>query len=354
MKKIILTCLTIGTSLAAAATLAQANSVSNKTVFNTRTVQAGSYKATVKGVVAHDAGNMTEFIPLYYLQQALKANGYGASWNGKTLEITTPSSVQVNLGNVKPGRGNTAITINGELLQNAPHIVAGDPFAHNNPTSYMPAYYLDKVLARAGFSDTYNGTQGNWNLTPPPVKANVTTLNSVIAAAQTALQNAVVANNPGDYAQSDVDTLNAAIRAAQAVVSSGTTSQATVDAAVQTLNNAVIAFEGTVIPGPVISDVTISSSNADPTVAQVGDTVTLTFTTQEQVSKLGTFKIDGNNPDSFTCTGSGNSWTSVATYTIQDSDPTGLVNFQINVKDNAGVYGVTTETTTDHSSVTVS
>lgn len=102
---------------------------------------------------------------------------------------------------------------------------------------------------------------------------------------------------------------------------------------------------------PVISNVHIESSNANHSLAKVGDTVTLTFNTTEQVTKLGNFKINGSNPATFTSEGSGNSWANTATYIFEDSDPEGVVNFQINVKNSAGLYSVTTEATNDGSSV---
>jgi hypothetical protein len=104
---------------------------------------------------------------------------------------------------------------------------------------------------------------------------------------------------------------------------------------------------------PVISNVNFESNNANHSLAKVGDTVTLTFKTTEQVTKLSNFKINGSNPTTFTSVGSGNSWTNTATYILEDSDPEGLVNFQINVKNSAGLYSITTEATDDGSSVTL-
>lgn len=104
---------------------------------------------------------------------------------------------------------------------------------------------------------------------------------------------------------------------------------------------------------PVISGVHIESSNADKTKATVGDTVTLTFTTIEEVSKLSNFKINGGNPKTFFSEQTGEVWTTTATYVIDESDPVGVMNFQINVKNSAGLYSITTEATNDESSVTV-
>lgn len=107
-------------------------------------------------------------------------------------------------------------------------------------------------------------------------------------------------------------------------------------------------------PAPVaISNVHIASSNGDHSVAVKGDTVTLTFTTTEQVWKLSNFKINGSNPATFTSVGSGDAWTNTATYVLDGSDALGVMTFQINVKNSANTYSQTVEATSDNSSVTV-
>jgi hypothetical protein len=100
-----------------------------------------------------------------------------------------------------------------------------------------------------------------------------------------------------------------------------------------------------------------SCGGADQT-AQFGDTVFLTFTTNEQVMKLSNFKINGSNPDFHLSGGPGflpqdGKWFYIAVYTIQASDPTGPVTFQINVKNVSGVYSKTIEDTSDGSSVRI-
>jgi hypothetical protein len=102
---------------------------------------------------------------------------------------------------------------------------------------------------------------------------------------------------------------------------------------------------------PVISSVSIKSNNADPTKARNGDIITLTFTTDEPVTKLSNFKINSSNPDTFTNVG--NNYT--ATHLVDSGDPiTGVpATFQINVKNAAGIFSQTIEATNDGSSVTI-
>lgn len=105
----------------------------------------------------------------------------------------------------------------------------------------------------------------------------------------------------------------------------------------------------TYINAPVISKVSIVSSNSDKTTAVNGDTITLTFTANQAVEKLSSFKINGSNPDSFTLING----VYTVTHKVDDGDHAGVVTFQINVKNAAGVYSTTVENTTDNSSVTI-
>lgn len=102
---------------------------------------------------------------------------------------------------------------------------------------------------------------------------------------------------------------------------------------------------------PIISNVKISSNNADTTKAMHGDTIVLTFTASVPVTQLNNFKINGSNPDRFTHTG--NVYT--ATHLVDSGDPiTGVpATFQINVRDAAGIYSQTIEATSDGSTVTI-
>ncbi|KRE50741.1 S-layer homology domain-containing protein [Paenibacillus sp. Soil724D2] len=102
-----------------------------------------------------------------------------------------------------------------------------------------------------------------------------------------------------------------------------------------------------------ISNISITSSNADPRYAVTGDTVTLTFRTAEQVTKLGSFKINDNDPTDFTSVLDGSDYLNTATYTITDSDLDTLMTFKINVQNASGVSSATTEATTDNSKVQV-
>jgi len=138
---------------------------SSSYAYNTRVVAVGNYKAQVAGIVAKDAGNMTEFIPIYYLIQGLKGLGYTVTWNGTehSLWVTSPTGVTVNVpANNDPGQGVASFYLNNTVVQKAPVLVAKDP-ASGVQTAYVPIYYLNKLLSYTGITNTYDGV--NWTLT---------------------------------------------------------------------------------------------------------------------------------------------------------------------------------------------
>ena len=88
---------------------------------------------------------------------------------------------------------------------------------------------------------------------------------------------------------------------------------------------------------PTLPTVTIASDNADPTLAKVGDTVTINFTADELLIGMPTVTIDGNAPTSLT-NPSGNDY--VATRVMEAGD-TEIVSlpFTINFTDATGNAG---------------
>lgn len=93
----------------------------------------------------------------------------------------------------------------------------------------------------------------------------------------------------------------------------------------------------------------ITSSNSSTTLAKVGDTVTLSFTTSEAVSGTPVVTVIGNSATTVTNV-SGNNWT--ATYVLQASDTEGRVTFTISATDLAGNVSNSLFFTTNGSRVT--
>lgn len=104
---------------------------------------------------------------------------------------------------------------------------------------------------------------------------------------------------------------------------------------------------------PLLSSVSISSSNANHLLAKVGDIVTLSFVANEPLAEGADkpiVKIAGHTISSSDVTGSGTTWTAV--YTMQSGDDEGLVPFTIDFKDVALNTGLDVSSVTDGSSVT--
>ncbi|MFJ7951291.1 S-layer homology domain-containing protein [Lysinibacillus sp. NPDC096418] len=98
---------------------------------------------------------------------------------------------------------------------------------------------------------------------------------------------------------------------------------------------------------PQISVVSIKSNNVDPTKAKVGDTITLTITTNESIQT----PIVTIASRAATVTQNGDTTKWQATYVMANGDSDGTIHFTVNVKDLAGNQAAEVTGTTDGSSV---
>ncbi|MGE0113184.1 Ig-like domain-containing protein, partial [Aquabacterium sp.] len=99
---------------------------------------------------------------------------------------------------------------------------------------------------------------------------------------------------------------------------------------------------------PTLTAVSIASNNSNTAQANVGDTVTLTFTTDGTHSGTPSVTIAGHNV--VPTNTSGNSFS--ASYTLASGDPEGSLTFTINASDAAGNAMSQVTTATDSSTVT--
>ncbi len=97
---------------------------------------------------------------------------------------------------------------------------------------------------------------------------------------------------------------------------------------------------------PELTDVRIESDNATPSLAKVGDTVTLTFSASERLAASPAVTIAGHAVAAVEADG-----VYTAVYTMTASDAEGAVPLQIAFSDPAGNAGVTVVQTTDASAV---
>ncbi|MDD5148226.1 MAG: HYR domain-containing protein [Candidatus ainarchaeum sp.] len=98
---------------------------------------------------------------------------------------------------------------------------------------------------------------------------------------------------------------------------------------------------------PVLTSVSISSNNANASLAKAGDTITVTFTGSEALQALPTGTIDGQTAT--VALTSGNSYTSKFIMTSAEAE--GTIAFIINFSDTAGNAGTQVTAVTDTSSV---
>ena len=99
-------------------------------------------------------------------------------------------------------------------------------------------------------------------------------------------------------------------------------------------------------PAPQLTSVSISSNNASSTLAKVGNSVTLSFTTDQSLLS-STLSILGHTLTASNT--SGNSYT--ASYTLLQSDTEGTVSFSLTATNLSGRAGFTTSTSTDGTAV---
>jgi hypothetical protein len=114
----------------------------------------------VPAIVGNNGGMQTTYMPIWYVMQLLKSMGIENTWNGHHWNMTT--SMTPDLSNIQAGAGNTSIYLNGTLVQQVDTETQIDP-STNRPTTYMPIWYVERVLNRVGLQCTWNGT--TWAVT---------------------------------------------------------------------------------------------------------------------------------------------------------------------------------------------
>jgi hypothetical protein len=139
--------------------------VNGKTIFN-------PYELT-----AVDSGNTTAYFGVYYFQQALKAAGYGATWDGNTHTLAlTASGVDASKVTVAGGvgTGNTTVTLNGVTIKKFNTFSHVDPADGKTQTTYFPVYYINNILSALGAGGSWDATKGLTVTTPVATKLAIT------------------------------------------------------------------------------------------------------------------------------------------------------------------------------------
>lgn len=124
----------------------------------------------------------TTYMPIWYVLQALKNSGYSYSFNGKVINITTPSGVTPDTTGISLGGGNLTIEVNGSPVKMVDSKVQVDP-SGGNKTQFIPIYYIQQILGALSFYNKWDGT--TW--TGRPVNANILGLSDLQVGQQDAL-----------------------------------------------------------------------------------------------------------------------------------------------------------------------
>ena len=154
---------------------ARATAASQYTVSAKQIVWSGKVVSEPVGLAAIDpaAHNYTTYMPIWYVMQALKNVGIQSGWDGTnwTMQMPVGEKPNTDLTKLKPGSGSKRMWINGVDVQNVHGIVYADPASHQN-TTYVPIWYVMKVLKYENITSTWDGHK--WSMTPSAVPFSAT------------------------------------------------------------------------------------------------------------------------------------------------------------------------------------
>jgi hypothetical protein len=355
-------------------------STSNITGFDSHAVTAGqTLTVTTGGKTATFTVDFAEKKPVISAVHVSSNSAKGASVaaNGDIITLTFTSDEPVTkLSNFKINSSNPDTFTNVGNVYTATHLVDDGDHITGDPATFQ----INVKNALGFYSQTIEATNDHSSVTivdaKPAISAVHISSNSVNGASKTAngdiitltftsdepvtkLSNFKVnGSNPDAFTHvGNVYTATHLVDGGDAVTGDPATFQINVKNAAGIYSQTIeVTNDGSsvtiVYPKPVISAVHFESNSAKGLgKATNGDIVTLTFTSDEPVAKLGNFKINGSNPDSFTNVG--NVYT--ATHLVDSGDHiTGSpATFQINVENVSGIFSQTIEVTNDGSSVTI-
>ncbi|CAM3925742.1 glucosaminidase domain-containing protein [Alicyclobacillus pomorum] len=136
-------------------TQSTSNALAVKHIYFNNQLQSSPY-----GIVE----NNTTYLPIWYVMQVLNRIGIENTWNHKQWNLSVPSSYEINWNNISVGSGDSSISLNGTVVQKVNALVHVDP-ASGKETTFMPIWYVMKVLNWIGIQSTWNGT--DWRMMPP-------------------------------------------------------------------------------------------------------------------------------------------------------------------------------------------
>jgi hypothetical protein len=127
---------------------------------------------------------LTSWVPIYYLQSALRQAGAKVVWNGQDLQITPPASWPIDTANSvkqeKLSAGKMDFVVNGQAFEISPQKIAKDSVSGAVMT-YIPVYYVNQFLNKQ-FSMQTNWDGTNWAIVTKDALVPQSVLVSVMGA----------------------------------------------------------------------------------------------------------------------------------------------------------------------------
>ncbi|GMA49934.1 hypothetical protein GCM10025857_12910 [Alicyclobacillus contaminans] len=150
-----------------------------------------------------------DYMPVWYVIQALKGLGIQGQWRGNSWYITDPSVSVATPSN--PGKGNISVYVNRHLVARISSLVAKDPSSHK-PTTYLRVNDMSQVLKSLNLSSVLQG--GTWTLETPEVKALEDAFANTNAAPQSELTSKATMHlqlNLTDQGKADIGDTSSAM-----------------------------------------------------------------------------------------------------------------------------------------------
>lgn len=126
-------------------------------------------------------GPQAAWVPLYYLQSAMKQVGIRTSWNGRDLQFTVPSTWTVNAAKMENShfaKNEMDFVVGSHHYQPTPRLIAKDPASGLN-TTYVPVSYVNQFL-KLVLSMQATWAEGHWTMVTPNALVPESLISSVM------------------------------------------------------------------------------------------------------------------------------------------------------------------------------
>lgn len=142
------------TSSGNTSTTKPANPAAKYTLMVKHILLNGNVVSTAMGFVNQN----TTYLPIWYVNPLLEKLGITSTWDGHNWKLTLPPTITPDLSNLPGGaQSSDTISLNGVVVERDAAIAYPDP-STNQPTTFVPIWYLMQVLNRIHAASDWNGT----------------------------------------------------------------------------------------------------------------------------------------------------------------------------------------------------